>query len=121
MLTIQKWIGPNGRLIALDFGERRDAIPDWLVDKLLAYAKRFDWGITFDDPWDILRMVSSQVVWRGEWGTATLPSGAEVFVSAPIEWQRHADVDAAADDLDVSYAFSPDGRFAWAERARVWR
>ena len=116
-----KWISPAGRLIALDFSARRDAVPAWLVDKLLAHAKRFDWGDECTDAWEILQRVNSQIVWRGAWGTMSLPSGLEIFISNQIEWPRHADVDAAAEAVNASYAFAPDGRFAWAERAAIWR
>ena len=119
----RNWIGPNGRLIAVHLtgAVRCDEVPVWLVGKLLAYANRFDWGVPVEDPWTILQRINHTIVWRTHWGTATLPSGIEVFVSEEIAWPQHADVDAVAGALNASYAFAPDGRFAFAERAGVWR
>jgi hypothetical protein len=115
-----KWISPAGRVIRLELRDRRDAMPGWLRERLVAHAAKLDWGTVCVDPWVILDRLAPGIFWRGQWGTAMLGE-VEVFVSDPIEWQRHAEVDGAASMLKISYAFSIVERFCWAARAGVWK
>lgn len=80
-------------------------VPAWLEAIVVQYARRFDWGLTYDARGSLKRLWLPEVE---HWGCATGAEGVEGFVSLPLDPEGAAlSVQQLAKNLNIECAFAP--------------